>query len=193
MTFGDSGPTMTAAGSTVAITSALVAQQSGADVGNAAIVVAAGGLITGFGGIITQLFKLWLDAQKVRMDQQGWADRVKKLEDDLAGSRQRRHQDASRFNGILMEQQAETLLAKREATEAAIRVAKLEGQLGVIDRTHAEGINLNSKNIDIVAARSGIPLPEHPPPVEPIVSPEANHLPEVLDPSDDDISPFFRH
>jgi len=117
--------------------------------------------------------------------------KVKKLEEDLAGSRQRRHQDANKFNAILMELQVKADLAEKKANEAAIRAARLEGHLVAIDKTHADGINANTKNIDAMAERSGIKLPEHPPPVEPIVPPSPNHQPEPLDPSDDDITPFF--
>lgn len=192
MTFGESGPTMTAAGSTVAVASSLVAQQSSADIGNAAIIVATGGLITGAGGVITQLFKLWLDGKN-------YSQRIKQLEADLAGTRDRNHKMRAQMQGVVYELQAKQMeadtkaeAAEKKATEAAIRAARLEGLLGITDKTHAAAINTNADNINIVAKEAGVPLPVHPPHVDPILLPQPDENHDVIDPSDDDITPFFR-
>lgn len=182
MSLGEQLPTVTASGSVVAFTGAVVAGTSSADVGNAAIIVAMGGLVTGILGGITQLVKLILDSK-------GYAGKIGELEGDLAatkqelaGSRQRRHQDANRFNGILMELQAKNLLAERKANEAAIRVARLEGQLSTTDKAHSEAINANSDNIIAVAAKTDTELPAPVPHVEPIGP--------IVPDTDDEITPF---
>lgn len=128
-----------------------------------------------------------LEVQKLQEDanKASLAAKVRELETKLDQKRKQWHEEANRQGGLFMKVQAELRLAE-------LRVAKLEGQLGAIDRSHAENINANTKNIDVVAERAGVQPPEHPPPVEPIVPapPDDNH--DVLDPSDDDLSAFLR-
>lgn len=153
MSAGDVVPaTTTAIGSGVAVSGSLLAQVTNADVGNAALIVAYGGLLTGVLGGITQLFKLWLDSQS-------YSTRVQKLEADLKYTRERRHDDANRLNAIGLELQAEKL-----------RAARLEGQLGQTANTHAEAINANSTNSQALAEQIGVTLPAPSPHIDPIVS-----------------------
>lgn len=191
MPFSESGPTMTAVGSTAAVAGAVVAQASSSDMGNAALFVGLSGVITALVGGITQLFKIWLDSRN-------YADKIKQLEAKVLDGSQKRHADRSKFQGLFMQQEAQLMeandkvkKAETKATEAQIRMARLEGQLGVIDKTHAENINANTKNIDVVAEQAGVQLPVHPPPVEPIVPPKLDVNHDILDPSDDDITLFF--
>lgn len=170
MTFGHQLPTVTASGSIVAFTGAVVAGQSNADVGNAAMVVAFGGLITAALGGLTQLVKLIIDAK-------GNTARVKLMEadlaktrGDLAESRDRNHKVRNQMQGIIYELQAKADFAEKKAVDAAVRAARLEGQLGITEKIHSEAINANADNIVAVAQSTGTALPAPTPHVEPIAS-----------------------
>lgn len=121
------------------------------------------------------------DANKVSL-----SARVKELETKLDQKRKLWHEEANRQTGLFMKMEA-------QLWEAKLRVAKLEGQLGITDKLHAAAINANAENINIVAEKTGVPLAVHPPHVDPIAPsppPDGNH--EVLDPSDDDLSAFLQ-
>lgn len=124
---------------------------------------------TGIAGIIMSLtallgggfqyFKAILDAKQRDKQIENQAlqiakqnTRIGNLENDLAGSRHRRHEDANRFNHILM--------------EYSVKIASLETRLGITDKTHVEAININSDDIDFLADRMGTRLPKKPPHLE---------------------------
>jgi hypothetical protein len=163
-------PIATAIGSGLAIGGGVIAQAPDASVGTVGIVVAIGGIITAVFGGIGQIVKTIADARTRRLEEQ-----VKELEEDLAGSRKRRHDEAGRFNGLLLDMQARqqelesrALVAERKAADAAILAAHLEGRLGRTDRIHGEAINANIENISLLADRTGTSLPAQPPHVAPI-------------------------
>lgn len=98
--------------------------------------------------------------------------KVRQLEAKLEEKRKQWHDQADAQNGILDKVRADLFLAQ-------IRVAKLEGQLGVTDKAHSEAINANSDNIVALGEKTRTELPAPTPHVEPIV-------PET----DDEIAPF---
>lgn len=120
------------------------------------------------------------DANKVSL-----SARVKELETKLDEKRKQWHEEANRQGGLFTKVQAELRMAE-------LRVAKLEGQLGITDKLHADAINANIENINIVAEKTGVSLPIHPPHVDPIAPPPSDDNHDVLDPSDDDLSAFLR-
>lgn len=104
---------------------------------------------------------------------------IKQLEATLLEKRKEWHDQADRQNGMLDK-------VRLDLWQAQLRVAKLEGQLGVTDKTHSEAINSNGENIKAIAENTGTDLPAPTPHVEPIM-PD----PDPESDADDEINPFF--
>lgn len=134
-------------GAAIAGAGGLVAQVSQPTVGAAGLVVAITGLVVaGF-----QYYKAWLDSRNQ-------SKVIEDLRADLLTTRQKRHGDANRINGLQLELTAEKM-----------RTARLEGQLGVIDKSHSSAINENAANTQAIAEQTGSVLPSPLPHVDPVV------------------------
>jgi hypothetical protein len=161
---GDAPAVATLAGSATAFVSALFAQQVGSPkVGDAALVVAYGSFAVGVLGGLTQLFKIWLDAQS-------YSAKVTKLEADLHQSRKNNHDERQRSNGTIVRLQEDFFRSQK-------RVANLEGRLGITDQAHSNAINANADNIHALADQTGVTLPEREPHLDPYVHRGDNHNP----------------
>lgn len=132
--------------------------------------VGATGLIvslTGLAMALLQYFKVIFDDRQKAREAEGRDAKIRdlesvvaRLESELAGSRNRHHDNLNRMNGIVGELEIK-LIDERLAR------ARLEGQLGVIDKTHAAAINTNAENIQKVAAEMIPPMSVPPIHVDP--------------------------
>lgn len=108
-----------------------------------------------------QYFKAILDSRQQAKENVRQARRIDQLETDLAGSRHRRHEDANRYNAILMEYRVE--------------IVSLKSRLGIMDKTHVEAININADDTEFLADRTGVRLPKKPPHIEPMEEDEPEY------------------
>lgn len=123
--------------------------------------VGAAGLIASIAGLLMagfQYYKTWMDSKN-------YVSQIQGLKDDLKAARDGRHADANRFNGLILDLQG-------RVREADLAMARLEGKLGLTDRTHATAINNNSDNIANLANGTGIRPLSHQPHLE-ATGPEA--------------------
>jgi len=121
--------------------------------------VGAAGLIASIAGLLMAGFQYF----KVIMDARSQGRQLAEVRAELEANRKKRHDDANRFNAKFAEVQVQLI-------ESNIKVARLEGQLGQTDKTHASAINANSENIGAIAQRTGTDLPVNAAHVEPIIS-----------------------
>jgi hypothetical protein len=132
--------------------------------------IGAAGLVASFSALLVagfQYYKAYLDAKQ--RDQ-----RIEQLSKDLSTSRDRRHAEANRFNAVLLDLRA-------ELEQEKVHRARLEGQLGVTDKSHAEAINVTAENTESIARQTGTKLSRPIPHVEP----------SLFTDSGDELSPFI--
>lgn len=111
--------------------------------------VGAAGLIASLSGLLLaafQYYKVWMDARQRDQKIEEQNHQIDYLKRGLVAAADKRHQMRNDFNGVLTSVQAELM-------EANLRVARLEGQLGVTAKTHAKAINTISDTVAEVAER----------------------------------------
>lgn len=128
--------------------------------------VGAAGLIASLSGLLLagfQYYKVWMESRQrdERIEEQN--AQIVRLKQELVDAADKRHKMRGDFNAKLLALQAE-----RE--EASHRVARLEGQLGLSNETHAKAINAISGDLQAVAGKMHPPMDVHATVVGPIDS-----------------------
>ena len=148
---------MTPIAASLSVVGGMVAQVPNTNVGAAGLIASITGLlIAGF-----QYYRTFMEARNRSDDIRRQAAEIEQLRKDLEGSRERRHEEANRLNALVLNIQ-------HQLEEEKVERARLEGKLGVTDRTHSEAINRNSESIQKVAVALDPPVQVHETHVEPI-------------------------
>jgi hypothetical protein len=110
--------------------------------------VGAAGLIASIAGLLMagfQYYKTWMDGKN-------HVKQIQTLSKELQEAREGRHADANRFEKMIRATEVRLL-------DSNLKIANLEGRLGITDKTHARAINASSDNINALAEHTGTDLP----------------------------------
>jgi hypothetical protein len=126
--------------------------------------VGAAGLIASLSGLLLagfQYYKVWMDARLRDQQIASQAGQIASLQAELEKAAKRRHDMRNDFNN-------QALRLHNEMIEMGHRNSWLEGQLGIVDKTHSQAINAISDDVATIAGNMRPPVEVSPLRLDPI-------------------------